>query len=53
MPVGQIRVSENGGTEPAWAPDGSAVYYASDGALWRAPISGAGVGERRWMFEGT
>jgi Tol biopolymer transport system component len=51
-PVGQLRVSESGGTDPAWAPDGSAVYYLSGGALWRAELVGGGVSERRRMFEG-
>jgi serine/threonine-protein kinase len=51
-PVGQLRVSENGGTDPIWAPDGSAIYYLSGGALWRAELAGGGVRERRRMFEG-
>jgi len=48
----QVLVSEAGGTEPVWArPNGEAVYYRNRNELWRAEITGDGVGERRMLFE--
>ncbi len=52
-PVGQLQVSEGGGTDPVWAPDGSAVYYLDGGAVWRAELGDGGVRERRMLFEGN
>jgi hypothetical protein len=33
------RVSVDGGAEPRWAPDGSAVYFRNGDALLEAPVS--------------
>lgn len=30
------------GDEPAWAPDGSALYYRHDGSIWRTALDGTG-----------
>ncbi|MEC7386972.1 MAG: hypothetical protein VYD22_04645, partial [Gemmatimonadota bacterium] len=35
---GRVRVSDDGGTEPQWAPDGSAVYYRNGSSLMRAVV---------------
>ena len=35
---GRVRISEEGGTEPQWAPDGSAVYYRNGPSLMRASV---------------
>ena len=53
QPVGQLQVSEGGGTDPVWAPDGSAVYYLGGSAVWRAELGDGGVRERRMLFEGS
>ena len=42
-PVGQWRVSENGGYDPVWAPDGTALYFVHGGELYRAAVSTEGV----------
>jgi serine/threonine-protein kinase len=42
-PVGQWRVSEAGGHDPVWAPDGSALYFLSGGSLYRASVSTDGA----------
>ena len=52
-PTGQLQVSDDGGADPVWAPDGSAVYYLDGGAVWRAELGDAGVGERRMLFVGS
>jgi Tol biopolymer transport system component len=52
-PVDQLQISEGGGTDPVWAPDGSAVYYLIGGAVWRAELGDSGVRERRMLFEGN
>ena len=52
-PTGQLQVSEGGGTDPVWAPDGSSVYYLDGGAVWRAELGDGGVRERRMLFEGS
>ncbi len=52
-PVGQLQVSEGGGTDPVWAPDGSAVYYLDGGAVWRAELGDGAVRGRRMLFEGN
>jgi Tol biopolymer transport system component len=36
--AGRVRISEDGGTEPQWAPDGSAVYYRNGPSLMRATV---------------
>ena len=39
----RVRVSDGGGTEPVWTPDGSAIYYRSGSSLMKASITpGAG-----------
>ena len=40
VPVTKVRVSSGGGggSEPVWAPDGSAIYYRDGPRLMRAPI---------------
>ena len=40
--VGQQRVSSNGGTQPLWAPDGSAIYFRDGNRVVRAAVT---VGE--------
>ena len=51
-----MRVSNGGGTEPVWAPDGSAIYYRNGSSVMRASISpGAvfAVDTPEEMFEGA
>ena len=50
---GQIKVSEGGGTDPVWAPDGAAVYFLNDGRVMRASVTTGGFGEPRMLFEGN
>ena len=52
-PTGQLQISDGGGTDPVWAPNGSAVYYLDGGAVWRAELGDGGVRERRLLFEGN
>jgi len=52
-PTGQLRVSEGGGTDPVWAPNGSAVYYLVGGEVWRADLSDGGVSQRSMLFTGS
>ena len=35
----RVRVSNGGGTEPVWAPDGSAVYYRNGSSVMSASIT--------------
>ncbi len=51
-----VQVSEGGGTEPVWAPDGSAIYYRNGSSVMRASITpGAvfAVDTPEEMFEGA
>jgi dipeptidyl aminopeptidase/acylaminoacyl peptidase len=53
---GKWQITTGGGTEPRWAPDGSALYFTRDNELWRIPISiGAGVsiGAAERIFSGA
>jgi Tol biopolymer transport system component len=36
---GRWAVSTNGGVEPRWTPDGTAIYYRNGEELWRAPMT--------------
>ena len=38
-PGPRLRVSANGGSEPVWARDGSAVYFRSVGGVTRADLN--------------
>jgi Tol biopolymer transport system component len=38
-PGSSLQISEGGGSEPAWAPDGQRIYYRTKGALMAATIS--------------
>ena len=49
---GQMKVSEGGGTEPIWAPDGAAIYYLNGGRVMRASVTTSGFGEPETLFEG-
>jgi hypothetical protein len=37
-PAGRIQVSTDGGTQPAWSPDGREVFFCSGDRLMAAPI---------------
>ena len=50
---GRVNVSEGGGTEPVWAPDGTAIYYLNGGRVMRAPVTTGGFGEPQMLFEGS
>ena len=49
----QMKVSEGGGTEPVWAPDGTAIYYLNGGRVMRASVTTSGFGEPATLFEGN
>lgn len=40
------------GEEPAWSPDGTALYVSRDDGIWRVPVSGDGPEERIPHTEG-
>lgn len=40
--TGKWQVSSRGGSEPHWSPDGDAIYYRSDGTLYRAAVDTRG-----------
>ena len=44
------RLSVANGSEPVWRPDGTAVYFRSEGRVLAAPVSGGAV---RVVFEGA
>ena len=50
---GQMKVSEGGGDEPVWAPDGAAIYYLNGGRVMRASVTISGFGEPETLFEGN
>ena len=52
-PVSQFQISQGSGSDPVWAPDGSAVYYLDGCALWHAELGDGSVRERRMLFEGN
>ncbi|WP_437284126.1 protein kinase domain-containing protein [Sorangium sp. So ce406] len=41
FPDGKVKrqISPREGTEPAWAPDGTRIYYRAEGKLYAAPVS--------------
>jgi serine/threonine-protein kinase len=49
-----VQVSESGGTEPAWSPDGKRIYYRASGALMAAEVAAPGltITTRRPQFAG-
>jgi serine/threonine-protein kinase len=49
-----VQVSQGGGTEPAWSPDGDRIYYRAGGALMAANVTGPGltITARRPQFAG-
>jgi serine/threonine-protein kinase len=52
-PAEKWQVSRGGGWDPVWAPDGSALYYVSNGTLMRAEVAGGqtfSVGSIRTLF---
>jgi serine/threonine-protein kinase len=55
-PGARVQVSENGGGQPVWAPDGRRVFYRADRAMMTADLTIAGntlsVARRARMFEG-
>lgn len=42
-PDGSGRVELGPGEEPAWAPDGSALFFRRAGAIWRSAPDGSGA----------
>ena len=50
---GQMKVSEGGGIEPVWAPNGTAIYYLNGRTVMRASVTTEGFGEPQMLFEGT
>ncbi len=51
----RVRVSDGGGAEPVWAPDGSAIYYRNGRTVMRAFVSPGeefAVDTPRELFEG-
>ena len=51
--MSKFQISQGSGSDPVWAPDGSAVYYLDGGALWHAELGDGSVRERRMLFEGN
>jgi Tol biopolymer transport system component len=53
-PGNALQVSQGGGTEPAWSPDGKRIYYRASGALMAADVAAPGltVTARRPQFAG-
>jgi Tol biopolymer transport system component len=56
FPVAEVqeRVSSGGGTQPVWAPDGSAIYYRNGIRVIRASVTNGGhrsVVSRETLFE--
>jgi dipeptidyl aminopeptidase/acylaminoacyl peptidase len=50
----RVQVSDGGGTEPVWAPDGLAIYYRNAGSVMRASIGladGFSVSSPQELFE--
>jgi serine/threonine-protein kinase len=49
-----VQVSQGGGTEPAWSPDGQRIYYRASGALMAADVTAPGltITARRSQFAG-
>jgi serine/threonine-protein kinase len=48
--AGARMLSISGGSEPAWRPDGRAVYFRADARLYAAPLDG---GAPRLVFDGA
>jgi serine/threonine protein kinase/Tol biopolymer transport system component len=46
-----VTVSTDGGSEPAWARDGRALYYRSDNRLMSVPVEHGFLGQPRVVFE--
>jgi sugar lactone lactonase YvrE len=41
-PGAEVTISVGGGIEPAWGPDGDAIYYRREGELMMVPVDGSG-----------
>ena len=55
-PGATVQVSVDGGTEPAWAPDGHTIFYRADRRMMAATISATeprAVTRRRQLFTDT
>ncbi|MDB4893557.1 MAG: protein kinase [Gemmatimonadetes bacterium] len=54
-PGAAVQVSDGGGTEPAWSPDGYRIYYRANGAFMAAALSMPhhAVTWRRQLFRDT
>jgi hypothetical protein len=53
-PAGTIAVSSEGGSEPAWAPDGKELFYRRGDAFFAVKVTSTGAlaaGESRKLFE--
>ena len=54
VPGDPVRISDGGGAGPAWAPDGSAIFYAGPEVMVKARLangtSGLAVGSRTRLF---
>ncbi|MCH7565284.1 MAG: serine/threonine-protein kinase [Gemmatimonadetes bacterium] len=50
---GQVQVSEGGGEQPVWSPDGAGVYYLKGGSVMRRSVVDDVVGEPVTLFSGN
>jgi Tol biopolymer transport system component len=52
-PGPDVPISANGGTEPAWSPDGGRIYYRANGAFMEAVVTtpALAVVSRRQLFK--
>ncbi|MEO6525768.1 MAG: protein kinase [Gemmatimonadaceae bacterium] len=54
-PGSAVQISDGGGTEPAWSPDGTRIYYRANGAFMAAGLTkpALAVAWRRQLFKDT
>ena len=55
-PGGKSQISNQGGSEPLWSPDGKRLYYRSSNQVWAVDVqtgSAFSAGKPRLLFERT